>query len=336
MASFLSTRVVVGAATLILLGTVSIQASQSEAAASPVVHVYSFGGKLHAFSTEHAVASTVLGFWAPLKIHADGTVSGTGAITYEWALPCKWEAPAPVDGNNCTLIGVTDGAFTVSGRVLETVHRHNEDHPYKDAAFELLDFHAGDDANDLDRAGEAPLTLALTMAPTALPGEHLKIYGLSGGNVEERAGGMSALAMDGSNAFFREFTILAIANTSTAGGDLEQFRSAGRYRHGAEVFGTGVFSLYMIDPSRLPGRSSPSLLADHEDGAPVPRELLDYEQKAIEAYEENGHLPPRSAFDDVAEGYLDLLTSLPLGAGGVDPYRASGVGLTDDTRPKSN
>ena len=78
--------------------------------------------------------------------------------------------------------------------------------------------------------GEAPLTLALTMVPTALPGEHLKIYGLSGGNVEERAGGMSALAMDGSNAFFREFTILAIANTSTVGGGLEQFRSAGRYR----------------------------------------------------------------------------------------------------------
>lgn len=329
--------IIAGAVASLLQTPVAVAANEGAASSgSPTVHTYSFGGRLHAFSRENAVSSTVLGFWAPLHIHADGSVTGTGVVRYEWAAPCRWEAPVPIDKNNCTLKAVTDGSFTVSGRVTQTVHRHDDGNPYKEAAFELLDFQTGAAANETTRAGYAPLRMSLTMQPAKLPAELVKLYGLSGGNVEERQLGMSALGMAGSGAFFRAFEILVLPNTATAGGGDEQFRSAGHYDQGADVFGTGVFSFYMIDASRLPIGTDPSVLETHEDNTPVPRPLLDYELKAIDAYAQDGFQPPRNDFDNLAEGYLDLLNALPLGSGGVDPFRASGIGLTDDTRPNSN
>ncbi len=153
---------------------------------------------------ESAVDDMIIGADATITIGADGAITGDGTMTFRLMQPCRWFPPEPVDAFNCRIDGVSDGAFTVSGQVVEWIHRHDDDNPLKDAIFEYADARAS------ERPDYAPYRIRLQLTPTALPTEHLTFWGFSNGGTQSRSTGAATIGMHVSSLFDGPFELLAV------------------------------------------------------------------------------------------------------------------------------
>ncbi|MCB1521161.1 MAG: hypothetical protein KDJ37_11390 [Hyphomicrobiaceae bacterium] len=297
---------------------------------------YSLGGIVDVLATEHAVDRMKMGLWASLSIDPNGAVSGTGVIRFETANPCHWAPPNPAMGQalHCRIDDLVDGRFTVSGEVLETVHRHDEDNVLKNAIFELTD------KLNTTRFGYAPLRMKLKLALTTPTGERLSLWGFSKPTVEKRNTGASLLGLLSAKLFDREFEISPIAwnnkSTSAATAKARYHHFNGTYQGGTPVAASGSIFFVDVRASDLPVRTDRKIFLVKDDLSPnagsVPRPFTEAEDRAIKQYTETGSQQP-TRFDD--QDIIDLITTIDLitkpannGPG------AMHIGLMDDTHPK--
>ena len=246
---------------------------------------YVLTGGTSIIAYENAARSMVIDTSGEMHIDAAGAISGTGTMTFIWMRPCEWAPPVPVDDVNCRIDGVRDGAFSISGSVLETVHRHDDDNPLKDAIFAFADEKAVG-----ERPGYAPYRISLTLTPTALPEENLTFWGFSNGGTASRTTGAATLGMLVAGLFDQPFELIAL--NSEAGvsvpGDGHKHSFTGLYDRGTVVRGIGTVMLSSIDRQWLPSKTDPWVYLQHWADGPAEREWSQAEQDAMATYEETG------------------------------------------------
>jgi len=297
---------------------------------------YSFGAFVKVTAVENAASQMYLGLWAPLKVHADGTVTGEGVVRYETIQPCEWQPPHPGNGAApyCRIDHLTDGRFKITGSVVERVHRHDDENNLKKMLFEYAD------PRSKERLGFAPSKLRLKLSLTGKPGESLSLWGFSNMNVEQRTTGAAELGLLVSNLLEKEFEIVPIPTDImiTNGADLHssnQFVFSGKYNGGTLVSGNGSAFFSMLDSNKLPKATDQRIYYVHEDKSPKQRPLSEEERKAIEDYKENGYQSPSRFHElELAEQLNSVMSGLGTeNAGNTD--KGANVHLLDLTRPQN-
>ncbi len=168
------------------------------AAATEFTYVLTGGTSVIAY--ENAARSMAIDTTGELHIDALGQITGQGTMTFLWMRHCEWQPPVPVDDANCRIDNISDGAFSIAGKVLETLHRHDDDTPLKGAIFAFADAKA-----EGERSGYAPYRISLTLTATSLPEEHLTFWGFSNGSTASRTTGAATLGVLVSGLFDRPF-----------------------------------------------------------------------------------------------------------------------------------
>lgn len=310
-------------------------ASISSLKADPLLEAplkYSLGGLVEVSARENATSTLLMGLWARLDVTADGSVSGNGIVRYESAAPCRWAPPEPDNGAPpyCRIDELIDGSFTVSGKVLETLHRHEDENPLKEGVFELADSHTN------PRLGYAPSRMTLKMTLDRQPREVLSLWGFSTLAASESITGAAALGLLSSGVFGQEIEISPIStNHSPASRFLDdvinarQYQFEGTYPGNTPISGKGSLFFVALNPDQLPDATDRAMYLVHEDNSPRPRMFTDSELKAIEAFEAYGYQPPTRLEDVDLQNYLSIANSSTSdGTSGMP-----GITLTDDTRP---
>ncbi len=306
--------------------------------------VYPFVGVIQVFAPENAVSGMYLGLYGTVEVSADGTVSGGGAMIYDQLEACAWEPPHP-DGETapyCNIEDVIDAAFSVTGTVVETVHRHDDDNPLKDAVFALADNHSS------ERLGYAPLTLRLTLSLDGILSERLAFWGFSQPGIQFDSTQAATLGAYVSGLFDMEFEIAPIAMIPLeASAHAEtiaaarQYASEGDYHGGTPLSASGSVGFVDIDPARLPTATNPWTWLQHAVEPAGERPLSEDELAAIADYEEPVYDPSgehdRLILQGGMEDLAETLTPYTDGAAydpGPSPY--SPIGLLDDTRASAD
>lgn len=277
---------------------------------APPQVVYPLVGTAQVFAPENAVAGLYLGLYGTVTVLADGTVTGGGAIIYDRMEPCAWEPPEP-DGTSapyCNIEGVVDAAFTVTGTVQETVHRHDSDNPFKDGVFTLADAHSG------ERLDYAPLRLRLTLHFEGRLAERLAFWGFSQSGIEFRDTEAAMLGVLVSGLFEQEFEIVPIGMAPLEDGPgaeaitaARQHFSEGDYGGGTPLSAAGSVGFVDIDPARLPTATNPWVYLQHAVEPAGERPLSEAELAAI-ADHRAGNGPDAHDFDrDILDGGLQEL-----------------------------
>lgn len=295
------------------------------AASAPVVFAdeapqvdYPLVGSLQVFAPENAVSGLQLGLYGSLQVMHDGSVTGGGVIVYAGMDACAWEPPQP-DGTSapyCTIEGVVDAAFTVTGTVVETVHRHDEDNPFKDGVFALADAHSA------ERLDYAPLRLRLTLQFEGRLAERLAFWGFSQSGIQFRDTEAAMLGALVSGLFDRAFEIVPIGMTPLDDGPnveavaaARQHFSEGDYGGGTPLSAAGSVGFVDIDPARLPTATNPWVYLQHAVEPAGERPLSEDELAAIADFRA-GSGPDAHDFDrdildggmrELAEGLADFL-----------------------------
>ncbi len=281
-------------------------------AANPVEVTYSFGALVKVVAGENAASNMYLGLWAPLIVRADGSISGEGIVSYQQIKPCAWQPPHPENGGapHCRIDKLVDGKFTITGKVVERVHRHDEDNPLKDMVFAYAD------KLSQTRLGYAPLKLRLKLSLEAKPVESLSLWGFSNASVQQRDTGAGELGLHVSNLFETDFEIVPIPTDTelTGGADLKganQYVFRGVYQGGTPVSGNGSAFFLNLSADKLPGGTDPRIYFVHEDKSPKPREFSDEELKAIEDYKQQGYQAPSRFYEkEMADKIINVLGGL--------------------------
>lgn len=289
---------------------------------------YVLSGAIQIGAAENAVDEMVVGINARVSVSDTGAVTGTGTLVYLKMTGCEWESPHPGGSPSpwCRTDGVEDGTFTLSGEVLETVHRHDEDNSYRDAAFALAD------AFTSERPGYAPLRIRFQLQPGTLPQEQLTFWGFSTGATEYRTTGAATLGVMSSGIFSKPFEILAVS----PGADIPGLEGRnihylkGAYSGGTPVVAEGHVALVNADWASVPAATNPAVYLMHWSEGPADRPLSEHEQAAIEQH--NNELAGDvsnavQALNDLESVYSKLDLPTP-----PDPGRYSPIKLTDDTR----
>ncbi len=214
---------------------------------------YPLTGSTAIIADEGALKFLGMSTLGEITIAEDGAITGQGVLIFTYLSPCRWTAPLPEDDYNCIIANVEDGAFQVTGKVVEWVHRHDEDKPLKDAIFAYADGRAD------SRPDYAPYRISLTLSATGLPAENLVVWGLTGGNVEDHRTGVSALGMLSAGLFDVPFELLGMdwASGNGSGGLSHSF--SGRYQGGAAIAAGGVVALSAIPYSDMPHATDPQV-----------------------------------------------------------------------------
>lgn len=285
-------------------------AAPAQAAGETAQVVYPLVGTMQVYAPENAVSGLQLGLYGSVQVMADGSVTGGGVIVYVGMEPCGWQPPEP-DGTSapyCNIEGVVDAAFTVTGTVLETVHRHDDDNPLKDGVFALADAHSA------ERLDYAPLRLSLTLQFEGRLAERLAFWGFSRSGIEFRDTEAAMLGALVSGLFATPFEIVPIAMTPLdEGPDAEtiaaarQHFSAGDYGGGTPLSAAGSVGFVDIDPARLPTATNPWVYLQHAVEPAGERPLSEAELAAIADYRA-GNGPDAHDFDrDILDGGLQEL-----------------------------
>lgn len=318
---------------LLLFGTaLSSVPAVADQLAEPIS--YSLGGLVEITARENAASKMLMGLWARIEVAENGSVTGEGIIRYESAAPCQWRPPEPNNGKApyCRIDELVDGNFKVTGELLETVHRHDDENPLKNAIFDLAD------KNTDTRPGYAPSRLRLRLEMDRQPRELLSLWGFSTPNVQQSYTGAATLGLLSSGGIGTDFEITPISTDFDANSDggepvfvARQHVFGGRYQGNTPVISSGSYFFVELSADQLPRATHPGMYLSQEDNAPKPRDLSESEIAAMEAYQENGYQPP-SRLDEVE--LESLLNALPAtGApGSTSGSGAVGIGLTDDTR----
>lgn len=229
---------------------------------------------------ENAVDDMIIAADAAIAIREDGTITGGGTMTFRLMQPCRWFPPDPVDAFNCRIDGVSDGAFTVSGQVVEWIHRHDDDNPLKDAIFEYADARAS------ERPDYAPYRIRLQLTPTAWPAEHLTFWGFSNGGTQSRSTGAATIGMHVSGLFGEPFELLAAPITTQVHvpENARTFIYEGNYEGGTPVRAFG--NLYLGEEPG-PARTDPDVYLQHWLEGPAPRAFTAEELQAMAEAAEN-------------------------------------------------
>lgn len=242
-----------------LAATAMIGASDAGAAGPPVVS-YALTGVVHLFAAENAVSEMLVGLYGRVDVDADGLVSGSGVVIYDYMVRCAWEPPHPEDTAPpyCRIDGVSDARFTVDGTVAEYVHRHDDDNPLKDGVFALAD------AMSTERLDYAPLRLEITLTLDGTLSENLAFWGFSQPGVQAHPTEAATLGVLVSGLFGNPFEIAPIAMVpiedtpdAVAIAAARQFSAQGRYAGGTPVSAAGSVGFAAIDPARLPTATAP-------------------------------------------------------------------------------
>ncbi|MEZ5666897.1 MAG: hypothetical protein R3F55_05595 [Alphaproteobacteria bacterium] len=305
--------------------------------------VYPLAGLVQVAAPENAVAGMVMALYGTVTVTADGRVSGEGVIVYAQMDACAWQPPVPDRESTpyCTIETVVDGAFSVTGSVVATVHRHDADNPFRDGVFALADAHA--DA----RLDYAPLTLNLTLAVEREPVERLALWGFSQPGIQPGATQAAALGLHVSGLFGTAFDIVPIAMVPLADdagaaaiAAARQFASAGTYAGGTPLSASGSLGFVDVDPAGLPTATNPWVYLQHAAAPAGARPLSEPELAAIEAYlAGDGPVAHDADRDMLAGGVQELAEGLrPIAEGTplpIGPLVENGfpVGLLDLTRP---
>lgn len=318
---------------LLLLGSVlSPVPAGAEQLAAPIS--YSLGGLVEVTAHENAASKMLMGLWARLEVAQDGSVTGTGIIRYESVAPCEWRPPEPNNGKSpyCRIDELVDGSFKVTGELLETIHRHDDDNPLKNALFDLAD------KNTDARPGYAPSRLRLRLEMDRQPRELLSLWGFSTPTVQQSYTGAATLGLLSSGGFGTDFEISPISTNFDAnsnGGEpvfaARQHVFRGRYQGNTPVISSGSYFFVELSADDLPKGTHPGMYLSQEDNSPEPREFSENEIAAMEDYENFAYQPP-SRLDKVE--LQKILGTLPdTGPQESSPSTgAAGIGLTDDTR----
>ena len=229
---------------------------------------------------ENAVDDMIIGADATITIGADGAITGDGTMTFRLMQPCRWFPPEPVDAFNCRIDGVSDGAFTVSGQVVEWIHRHDDDNPLKDAIFEYADARAS------ERPDYAPYRIRLQLTPAALPTEHLTFWGFSNGGTQSRSTGAATIGMHVSGLFGGPFELLAVPLLARVRvpENAQTFIYEGNYEGGTPV---RAFGNAYLDEAPGPAQTDPNVYLQHWLEGPAPRNFTAQELQAMAEAAEN-------------------------------------------------
>ena len=282
--------------------------------AQEFTHVLTGGTNIIAY--ENAVEAVIVDMSGELVISADHTINGDGTLTYIYMQKCAWEAPDASLANNCRVIDVKDGTFTITGAVLETIERDDDDNPLKDAIFELADAKASAPQDNV------PYKISLTLSPATLPAEVLEIWGLAGGNIVTRETGAGTLGLLASGAFDQPFELLVLNSETTLDvpGNAHRHSFAGTYNSGTLVHAWGQVMLSSIDRNWLPSATDPwvylSTWADEEwADAPPEHPLTEEEIKSLDEYADVPDLSEnRDKINDlITEFYHDLADAGAIG-----------------------
>lgn len=243
---------------------------------------YVLTGSASVSAPENAVAEITIDVTGEMTITAEGAISGGGTLTYLYARKCAWKAPDGSINNNCRLDSVTDGSFTIGGEVLEWIHRHDDANPLKDAIFAFADAKAS------ERPDYAPLTISLVLTPEAMPAEHLRIWGLSGGNEVDRDTGAAEAGIWVSGAFGEPFELIALNTEAKVAvpEDAHKRSFVGHANPGTPVTAFGQLMLSSIARHWLPSATDPMVYISNWADAPD-RDFTSDEQEAIDAYAED-------------------------------------------------
>ena len=283
---------------------------------------YPLIGVIDIHSADNAVGRLQLGLYGTVEVAADGSLSGGGAVIYTWMAACEWTPPNPrgTDAPWCRIDGVSDAAFTVSGSVLETVHRHDTDNPLTADVFALADNHSA------DRLDYAPLILEVTFGFEGALAEQMSLWGFSAPDIEARDTEIGQLGALVSGMFDAPFKVPALAGANV-----------GTVRRGnfvpSPTTAYSIFGFVDVDPAALPTATDPWVYLQYPDNAPEERPLSEGELAAIAAADTGN--PPRTSDVDreILQGGLDDLVGalVPYILGNI-PLPQPGVGLLDDTR----
>jgi hypothetical protein len=247
---------------------------------------YVLTGGTSVYSTENAVKLMTIDMSGEFVIDDAGNISGDGSLTYLYMQKCAWQPPLPVDDHNCQIQGVQDGSFSITGNVIETVHRLDDDNPLKDAIFAFADEKAS------ERPGYAPYRLSLTVSPTGLIAENLALWGFSDGQVQNRSTGAAALGLLVSGVFDTPFELIALNSESEqpVPNDAHRHTFNGVYDQGTWITATGNLMLSSIDRNWLPSATDPAVYVSDWLAPPPDRDFTQAELDIMEDYAENGPL----------------------------------------------
>lgn len=277
-------------------------ASVSTSFATEFTYVLTGGVSVMAY--ENAAQYMIIDASSTLNIDDKGGISGEGTLTYIYMRACEWEAPVPVDEFNCRIEGVLDGAFSISGEVLETIHRHDDENPLKDAIFEYADARAS------ERPDYAPYRLSITLTPTGNLREKLVFWGLSSGKIERRRTGAATLGVFSSGLFDTPIELIALNAESSVSvpNNGHIYQSTGLYDAGTPVRGTGQIALTSLARDWLPSRTAFHVYLSSWVEGPDNRKLEPFELDAIADYAENGVDDTRAEVaNDIIDSMFDLV-----------------------------
>ncbi len=265
---------------------------------------YVLTGGVSVMAYENAAQYMIVDVSSTLNIDDAGEISGEGTLTYIHMRACAWEAPKPVDEFNCRIEGVVDGSFSISGEVLETIHRHDDENPLKDAIFEYADARAS------KRPDYAPYRLSITLTPTKNLEEKLVFWGLSSGNIERKRTGAATLGVFSSGLFDTPIELIALNAESSVSvpNNRHVYQSTGLYDAGTPVRGTGQIALTSMKRDWLPSQTASHVYLSSWVEGPDERELEPFELDAIADYAENGVDDTRAEVaDDIIDSMFDLV-----------------------------
>ncbi len=285
------------------------------------------------WAPDNAAKTQHLRLFGSADVAADGSVSGEAWSVFHYLEPCGWEPPYPHSGPPpyCGLRGVTDGTYTVSGKVLESVNT-TTDSPLAKAVAGYLG------AMGIER-NIAASKLELTISPVQVPNEHMDLWGWEDPMETKRIStGAAFLGLGGAKVLLEPFTVVpALPGVAGAGPDLGIVPFGGIFRQGVTlVFGSGKLG-FLVSLEGLPRSTSPAVavssLAPQAPAEPPPgpsaEELQEIRELAVWASQFQ-----EQPAEGWADAWKDLVDNLP-GSGDGSTGGLTGTGLLDDTRPEN-
>ena len=285
------------------------------------------------WAPDNAAKTQHLRLFGSADVAADGSISGEAWSVYHYLEPCGWEPPHPQSGPppHCGLRGVTDGTYTVSGKVLATVNT-GADTPEARAVAGYLE------AMGIERKTAAS-KLELQISPVQVPNEHMDLWGWADPLETRRTStGAALLGLGGAKVLLQPFTAVpALPGVGGAGPDLGIVSFGGIFHQGdTRVFGSGKLG-FLVSLDGLPRSTSPAVsvssLAPQAPPEPPPgpsaEELQEIRELAVWASQFQ-----EEPAEGWADAWRDLIDNLP-GSGSGSTGGLPGTGLLDDTRPQN-
>lgn len=292
---------------------------------------YPFVVQVVIWAPDNAAKTQHLRLFGSADVAADGSISGEAWSVFHYLEPCGWEPPYPQSGPppHCGLRGVTDGTYTVSGKVLDTVTT-TADTPEARAVAGYLE------AMGIERKIAAS-KLELQISPVQVPNEHMDLWGWEDPMETKRIStGAAFLGLGGAEVLLEPFVAVpALPGVGGAGPGLGIVPFGGIFRQGVTlVFGSGKLG-FLVSLEGLPRSTSPAVafssLKPRAQPEPPPgpsaEELQEIRELAVWASQFQ-----EEPAEGWADAWRDMVENLP-GSGAGSTGGLPGTGLLDDTRP---